>query len=259
MEKTKLESESKGNWAERLYNAVTAPRTIRMSGYLVLALYIGLLIIGVIVAAALDPDGYNVFDNWISDLGCSEDTPAPILYDLACIFAGTLTIPFNLYVEKHLAPIPKSPEDFVKNAVPPHRWSYRLTGAGFFFAMIGSFMYIGVGIWSGDRSMLNGVPMHMICSAGAFGGFAFAAIFMGLALMISDRKIVPSPFCYILGTYAVYIPITVAILNFTGIPSLPWVTGPLLEWSLLWAIMGWIIPLAFFVLRHTHRLERGEV
>lgn len=255
MEKSKLELESKGNWVERLYNAVTAPRTVRISGYLVLILYIGLLIIGVIVAAALDPDSYNVFDNWISDLGSSNHTPAPFLYDLACICAGILTIPFNLYLEKHLAPIPRTPKEFP----PPHRWSYRLTGAGFFFAMIGSFMYIGVGIWSGDRSTLNGVPMHEICSVGAFGGFAIAAIFIGLALMISDRKIVPSPFCYILGTYAVYIPITVAILNFTGIQSLPWVTGPLLEWSLLWAIMGWIIPLAFFVVRHTHKVERGEV
>lgn len=244
------------SWVERLYEFVTNPRTVRVSTYLILGLYIGLVIIGVIIATALDPDGYNVFDNWISDLGSSNHTPAPILYDLACISAGILTIPFHYYLERYLAPLPKTPNDFEKNRVPGHRWSFRLMGAGFFFSFIGSIFYIGVGIWSGDRSELNGIPMHEICSIGAFLGFAFAAIFVGLTLTISDRRIVPSPFNYILGTYGVYVPITVAILNITGFPG---ATGPLLEWSLLWAILGWIVPLSFFVLRHTHKVEHGEL
>jgi hypothetical membrane protein len=219
---------------------------------MVLGLYIGLLVIGVIVAATLDPDGYTVWTNWISDLGSINHTPAPILYDLACIFAGIFTIPFAFYLERYLAPLPKEPGEFP----PPHRWSYRLTGAGFFFSMIGSIFYIGVGIWSGDRSTLNGAPMHEICSYGAFGGFAIAAIFMGLALMISDRKIVSSPYCYILGTYGVYVPILFAIFNFTGLPGF---TSELLEWSLLWAIMGWVVPLSLFVMKHTHKVEAGEL
>ena len=247
-----VETKSDVNLIRRIYDKLTSPSTVRLCGYLVLILYIGLLVIAVIVAAALDPDGYTIWDNWISDLGSFEHTPAPILYDLACIFAGTLTIPFNLYIERYLAPIPRSTEQFP----PPHRWSYRFTAGGFFSGMIGSIFYIGVGIWSGDRAEWYGVNMHEICSIGAFGGFAIAAIFMGLALMISDRKIVPSPYCYVLGTYGVYVPILFAIFNYTGLPGF---TGELLEWSLLFAIMGWIIPLAIFVLRHSHRLERGEV
>ncbi len=250
MEYPKWKQNGDGSWVEKLYNKLTAPRTVRTCSYLVLILYIGLLVVAVIVAAVLDPP-YTVVDNWISDLGSSDHTPAPILYDLACICAGILTIPFSLYIEKHLAPIPRTAEDFPA----PHRFSYRLTGAGYFFAMIGSLFYIGVGIWSGDRAEWYGLPMHVICSAAAFAGFAIAAIFLGIALMISDRKIVPSPFCYILGTYGVFIPISFAIFNFTGLPGF---TGELLEWSLLWAIMGWIIPLSIFTLRHTHKLERGE-
>ncbi|MHA1264691.1 MAG: DUF998 domain-containing protein [Candidatus Helarchaeota archaeon] len=243
------ESSSVVSWVKRIYNSITAPATVRLSGYLVLMLYIGLLVVGVIVAATLDPDGYSIWTNYISDLGSSQHTPAPILYDLACIFAGILTIPFNLYLERYFAPIPRTPEELPA----PHRWSYRLTGAGFFFAMTGSLFYIGVGIWSGDRATLNGIPMHEICSIGAFGGFAFAAIFMGFALMISDRQIVPSPYCYILGTYGVHVPISFAIFNYTGLPGF---TSELLEWSLLFAIMGWIIPLAIFVLHHTHKIEQ---
>lgn len=252
MKKPELESENNVSWVERIYNKMTAPRTVRICGLLVLILYIGLVAIGVLVAATLDPDGYTIWDNWISDLGSIEHTPAPILYDLACIFAGSLTIPFTLYLEKYLAPIPKTAEEFP----PPHRWSYRLLGAGFFFSMIGSIFYIGVGIWSGDRATLNGIPMHEICSYGAFGGFAFAAIFIGFALMISDRKIVPSPWNYILGLYGIHGPILFAIFNMTGLPGF---TGELLEWSLLFAILAWIVPLAYFTLRHTHRVERGEV
>lgn len=251
MKKSELDADKNSNWVERVYNTITSPKTVRICGYSVMALYIGLLFVGVLVAKITMPP-YSIWDNWISDLGSSSHTAAPILYDLACIFAGILTIPFNLYIEKHLAPIPKKPGDFP----PPHRWSFRLTGAGFFFSLIGSVFYIGVGIWSADRWSLHGIDMHGICSVGAFGGFAFAAIFMGLALTISDRKIVSSPWCYILGTYGVWVPISVAISNFTGFPGF---TGELLEWSLLFAIMGWVIPLAVFAMQHTHKVEQGEI
>lgn len=242
--------ESTESWIERVYNKATAPKTIIICGFAVLILYIGLVGIGVLVAALTKPP-YTIWDNWISDLGSSDHTAVPILYDLACIFAGTLTIPITLYLEKYLAPIPRITEELP----PPHRWSYRLTGIGFFFSMIGSFFYIGVGIWSGDRAMLNGVNMHEICSFGAFGGFAFAAIFMGLALTISDRKLVPSPWNYILAAYGMHGPILVAMLNMTGIPG---VSGPFLEWALLFAILGWIVPLSLFILRHAEKLIHAE-
>ncbi|NVM53794.1 MAG: DUF998 domain-containing protein [Candidatus Helarchaeota archaeon] len=247
MEKAKAET----NWVERAYNKLTAPKTVKYSGLLVLVLYLGLVSIGVLVAAILGPSGYSVTTHYISALGSSDTTPVPILYDLACIFAGTLTIPLSLYLEKHIAPIPRKAEDLPA----PHRWSYRLTGTGFFFSLLGSIFYIGVGIFSADRGEVRGIEMHNICSYATFGGFAFAALFLGFAIIFVRQPLIPKPYNYPLGIWGVVGPITVAILNLTGLEG---VTYEFLEWFLLWAILAWLIPLAIFTLRHIERQLHNE-
>ncbi|MHA2269537.1 MAG: hypothetical protein ACXAB8_17200, partial [Promethearchaeota archaeon] len=73
---------------------------MKLSAFIVMIGYISLLAIGVIVAAFLDPDGYTIWDNWISDLGSIDHTPTPFLYDIACIIAGSMTIPLTFYMEK---------------------------------------------------------------------------------------------------------------------------------------------------------------
>ncbi len=246
----------KEKWIERAYNTVTAPKTIKIFGLGAIGLYLGLLGVAVLVAVITRPP-YTIWDNWISDLGSSNHTALPIFYDLACIFAGTLTIPFHFYLERYLAPIPRTPEELPA----PNRWSYRLMSLGFFFSMLGSIFYIGVGIWSGDRATMGDVNMHGICSGGAFIGFAFAATFVGIALTVSDRKVVPSPFNYILGAYGVYGPMAVIMLNafwMLDVREFTQVTGPFLEWLLLFSILIWIIPLALFALNHAKKVEHGE-
>jgi len=236
------------SWIDRVYNKLTAPKTVRYCGYLVLLLYIGLLTISVLVAAVFGPGGYSVTTHFISALGDSDTTPVPILYDLACIAAGSLTIPFTLYLERYIAPIPKRPEELPA----PHRWNYRLMELSFFFSMLGSIFYVGVGIFSADRDMVGWIDMHSICSYGAFGGFAFSALFLGIAVTFAHQPIVPKPINYPLGLWGMIGPIMFAVFNLTGLKG--W-TSELLEWSLLWAIMAWIIPLALYTIRHSHKIE----
>ena len=102
--------ESINKFRAKLYNFATDFKVVKISAICVMFGYILLVIIGVIVAALLDPDGYTIIDNWISDLGSSNDTPAPFLYDIACIIAGSMTIPLTFYMEKLLAPLPKRNE-----------------------------------------------------------------------------------------------------------------------------------------------------
>jgi hypothetical membrane protein len=246
------ETETEVSWIERAYNLLTAPKTVRICGYLVLVLYIGLVALGVLVAALFGPGGYSVTTHFISALGDSDTTPVPILYDLACIFAGSLTIPFTLYLERHVAPIPRTADDLPA----PHRWNYRLVGMSFFFSMLGSIFYIGVGIFSADRDVVGGVNMHEICSYGAFGGFAFGALFLGIAITFAKQPIVSKPINYPLGIWGMVGPIMFTVFNLTGLEG--W-TSELLEWSLLWAIMAWIIPLALLAMRHSHKVEAGEI
>ena len=120
----------------KFYSFVTSYNVVKFSAICVMVGYIFLLIIGVIVAALLDPDGYTIWDNWISDLGSTDHTPSPFLYDIACILAGFMTIPFTFYMETLLAPLPK------KSALSEQSYSrlrFRLSSFAFLFSIIGNF------------------------------------------------------------------------------------------------------------------------
>lgn len=221
----------------KMYKFATNFKVVKISAMGVMLGYILLLIIGIIVAALLDPDGYTIWDNWISDLGSSNHTPAPFLYDIACIIAGVMTIPLTYYMEKLLAPLPK------RNELGNHHYSrlrFRLSSFAFLFSIIGNFGYIGVGIFSADRdydflSVLGQGP-HGIMSYLAFGGFTFGAFFIGWIIVLYNTKI-PK----ILGIYGILGPLIVAILNLID-------STPFLEWLLLFSILVWIIPLSLIVL-----------
>ena len=229
----------------KMYNFATDFKIVKISAIGVMFGYILLLIIGVIVAAILDPDGYTIWDNWISDLGSSNHTPAPYLYDIACIIAGAMTIPLTYYMEKLLAPLPK------RNNLREFHFSrlrFRLSSFAFLFSIIGNFGYIGVGIFSADRDYdalkVLGQGPHGIMSYLAFGGFTLGALFMGILIVLYDTKI-PK----ILGIYGIFGPLIVAILNLID-------STPLLEWILLFSILVWIIPLSLIVLMKPELIPR---
>ncbi len=221
----------------KMYKFATNFNVVKISAMGVMFGYISLLIIGVIVAALLDPDGYTIWDNWISDLGSINDTPAPYLYDIACVIAGTMTIPLTFYMEKLLAPLPKRTH---LRGEHYSRLRFRLSSFAFLFSILGNFAYIGVGIFSADRDyeIISGLGLgtHGIMSYLAFGGFTFAAFFMGWLIILYNTKI-PK----ILGLYGIFGPLTVAVLNLIY-------GGELLEWMLLFSILIWIIPLSLIVL-----------
>ncbi|MFW9827394.1 MAG: DUF998 domain-containing protein [Candidatus Thorarchaeota archaeon] len=241
--------ESINKFRSILYKFATNFKVVKVSAMLVMFGYIFLLIIGVIVAMVLDPDGYTIWDNWISDLGSNDHTPAPILYDIACILAGTMTIPLTFYMEKLLAPLPKTTQLRTQHY---SRLRFRLSSFAFLFSIIGNFAYIGVGIFSADRDyewlQVLGQGPHGIMSYLAFGGFTFAAFFMGWLVVLYDTKI-PK----ILGIYGILGPLIVTILNLIYGGS---TLGPLLEWMLLFSILLWIIPLSLVVLTKPELIPR---
>ncbi|MFX1311910.1 MAG: DUF998 domain-containing protein [Promethearchaeota archaeon] len=230
--------QSLNNIREKFYNLITSYTFVKYCGFIVIIGYISLLIIGVIVAALLDPDGYTIWNNWISDLGGIDHTPAPFLYDIACIIAGSMTLPFTFYMENLLAPLPKKNQ---LNRAHYSRLRFRLSSFAFLFSFIGNFGYIGVGIFSADRNYkklsVMGQGPHDMMSFLAFGGFTLGAFFMGWLIVLYNTKI-PK----ILGIYGIFGPITFAIINLIE-------STPLLEWILLLSILIWIIPLFLIVLQ----------
>ncbi len=67
--------------------------------------------------------------------------------------------------------------------------------------------------------------------------------------MVARQKLVPRPWNYIIGPIGMVAPFSVAILNVID-------STPLREWALLWAIMGFVIPVVLFTLRHARNLEQ---
>jgi len=222
----------------RAYNKITDHEFVKKCMIGVILIYIPLLVIGHIVASFLDPDGYSIVTNWISDLGSIAHTPAPYLYDIACIAAGILTIPFTYYMEKLLVSVPKAEGRDLKG----QRWRVRLGSYAFLFSIIGNVGYIGVGIWSGDRdypTALYGMGTHEICSALAFGGFILGALLMGLIIILYNTLIPKS-----IGLYGILGPLIVAIIYIIGgVPP----SQPFWEWGMLFAILIWVIPLSIVV------------
>jgi len=221
---------------KRFHDTVTDFDFMKKSTLIVIPGYIGLLIICVIVAyffggAQQGPGEYFIWTNWISDLGGSPYTPAPWLYDMACIIAGALTIPFTFYLEKLLVPMPQKPEDYKKTT----RLRYRIGSFAILFSIIGNLGYILVGIFSEDRDYYS---MHGISSGLAFGGFIFGAFFLGWLIILYNCKI-PK----IIGIYGVIGPFTSGILYIIF-------GGPFLEWLMLFAILAWIIPLSLAILHN---------
>jgi hypothetical membrane protein len=221
----------------KLYKFATNFKVVKISAMCVMFGYIFLLIIGVIIAALLGPYGYTILNNMISDLGSINYTPAPYLYDIACIIAGTMTIPLTFYMEKLLAPLPKRTKSRGEHY---SRLRFRLSSYAFLFSIIGNFAYIGVGIFSADRDYnflsLLGMGPHGLMSYLAFGGFTFAAFFMGWLIILYNTKI-----SKLLGLYGIFGPLIVAVLNLIY-------GGSLLEWMLLFSILIWIIPLSLIIL-----------
>jgi hypothetical protein len=227
------------SWVNRIYEKLTAPRTIIYCGYTVMVAYLGLLITAIILAATLGPSGFSFTGTWISNLGNIDTTPAPYLYDIACIAAGTLSLPFIFYQEKFIAPIPRTSEELPA----PHRWTFRLMSLAFFFTLMANICYPGVGIFS---EMRNYYDLHMTFTDLTFGAYMIGAFFFGLVLLITRQSIVPRPYNYIIGPIGMTAPSGMIILSMIE-------GNPLREWGTLWAILAFVIPVFLFTIHHARK------
>ncbi len=220
----------------KFYNVVTNYKFVKKTSIIVISVYLSLLLIAVIIAAIWGPYGYTIWTRMISDLGGSNYTPVPIIFDIACILAGIMTIPLTFYVESLFAPLPTR-----KNFKTQHfsRLRFRLGSNAFFFSLMGNIAYIFVGIFSEDRNppLLDFANFHDVFSFFSFAGFAFGAFFIGWIIVLYDMKI-PKLF----GIYGIMGPPTMLFIFLFTMEAL-W------EWILLFSILLWILPLIIMIMR----------
>ena len=130
---------------------------------------------------------------------------------------------------------------------------------------IGLIGFFGIGLFSEDRSRIleqygiiigtqgQSVGLHEVFSVVVFGGLVIAGIFAGILVFIYSSVIFRKPIFKILvaliGLYMIFIP---------PIPAYQFVMGnapsaPFWEWMMLFAIMAWLVPTGFLVIKDARR------
>ena len=226
----------------RAYAFLTKPKIVKWSTIAGFSVYSLTIIIGYIIAqfdpagpfarGTLDPAGYNLIENFISDMGSIRYTPFPFLLDFGCMITSFLLLPTVLYMEKLLAPLPEKPED-----LPCSRMRLRLGSYGFIWMIIGLIGMFGVGFFSEDRT--TALNLHWTFTIVVFGGLAIGGIFFGLLILFYDT-LLPK----LLGVYMVFIPSTSAAIAF-GLGF-----EPILEWIMFFSLLAYLFVGGLLVLKH---------
>ena len=196
-------------------------KTVKRGALFIMYSYLTLLFLSIVIAVVFGPSGFNFIMQTISDLGTSQFTPAPFLFDLACIMAGMVTIPYSFFCDD----VRKSPQKHMDI----------ISRSGLFFGVLGGIGYMFVGVFSLERAGPNGV-FHTISAIVAFTGFVFSIVFFSLHTLIQGN-----PRVKLLGICGIIIPLTIFILN--GVMAIP-----IVEWFLLFSILLYTIPLNYLSL-----------
>lgn len=220
------------------------PKIVRIAIIINLLTFIPGLILSVLIANFFGPQGYNIWDNFISDLGSIKYTPVPFIFDFIIIFGAILTIPAFLYNNKFLM---EGTRDIILNSSEKiwKRIHYVFidicTILGYFFLLIGSVGMFGIGIFSIDRSP----PIHYFFSFFVFFGLIFGALFAGIAILFK-KVICP----HLLGLYMIIGPFMGGFLFLNPPVSF---SVQFLEWIMLFTQQIWLIPAGFYTLHHIQK------
>ncbi|MHA1681079.1 MAG: hypothetical protein ACTSUE_08730 [Promethearchaeota archaeon] len=242
-------------------NFLTNPRTVKISLISAICTFLPAILIGYIVAG-FDPDGYNMVDNYISDMGSVDHTPCVLFLDFGAMITAFLLIPSIFYMEKTFAPIGEQEHGY--KAIT--RWRVRLATFGGFALMLSMIGLFGIGLFSEDRSnmlkdSLGLKHMHGFFSYIVFGGLVLSSIIMGILFIFYKLSSIPRIIGFSLGTWMVFGPITMALFFLShvgiGIDQVP-PSAPFWEWMLLFSIFVWLIPTGSFIIHETSGIIKAS-
>jgi hypothetical membrane protein len=205
-------------------------------------LFLSGLSIGVLIATIFGPVGYNIIDNYISDLGSFNYTPTPFILDSIAMITAFFLVPIFLYSYKNL--ISGKKEVIFNSNNSPSKRIFNLIVAinvilGLICLIIAAIGLFGIGLFSEDRT--TDLGLHYTFSIVVFAGLATGALFNGIAILLK-KSIYPR----FLGLYMIIGPPTAAVL-FVFPP--PMTTLPFLEWMMLFAAFLWLIPMSIIILQ----------
>lgn len=210
----------------KIFNKVLSlksSRPFKMALLGAMIIYLSLLFISLLIAVEYD---FSIITHTISDLGNSLFTPAPFLFDCACIVAGIITVPYNFFIRKTVI---YKPAGCSLKAKVLHSTSF----LGITCGIIGGLGFIFVGIFSLERAGPSGI-YHGLCAAVAFFGFVCSILCFSLHAVLKHAHYAKG-----FGICGVVVPSVFFVLNCIF-------GAPLLEWLLLFSILIHIVPLNYW-------------
>ena len=206
---------------------LTTPKIVKISTIAALIVAFSCLIIGYIIAQ-FGPYGYNMFDNYISDMGSRRYTPFPYMRTISNLISSPLFFPLTFYMKKKL--LPKS------QVLPKKR---QILGKLGFIGML--MIFIGM-IFTGIITEDVNVQIHTYLAIFAILGGVLATITYGILITRYPSQ-VPKK----VGIYMTLCMPIIAILAIIGYPS-----RIFYEWILLFTLYSWIILCNAFLLKNTN-------
>ncbi|MBY9007439.1 MAG: DUF998 domain-containing protein [Candidatus Lokiarchaeota archaeon] len=193
------------------------------------------LFIGVVIAFFFGPESYNIWDNYISDLGSINYTPAPYFLDFSAMITAILLIPVFTHFVKLLFQKSEVKKDGLWKIF--HFIMRILIVIGYIFLLLSIIGLFGIGLFSEDRTTELG--LHLIFSFVVFGAFSFSAYFIGTVIILKKTS-----FFRVIGLFMICTTPTFAILFIINPENL---TRPFIEWMMFLSICVWLLLIDLIV------------
>ncbi|MFX1450969.1 MAG: DUF998 domain-containing protein [Promethearchaeota archaeon] len=204
--------------SNKIYDFLTNPKVVKISIIIAFITVFSALIIGYIIAALFGSQGYNMIDNYISDMGSIKYTPFPYMRTIANVVSGPFFLPITFYMKKQLA----SSED--QNI---SRGRLFLGNIGFAAMLVIFLGMVCTGIITEDVSMLIHIIIAIIAiSAGWITIFSYSILIIKYQTEIHKN----------IGLYGLISLPTILILVIIGFPS-----RIFYEWVYLLSFYFWLI------------------
>jgi hypothetical membrane protein len=187
-----------------------------------LAIYVALIVMNVIISSFY---GFNLTDNYISDLGSKKVIPFPYFHNLTCVFGGLICLPTDYYVRKKLR---------IRYKESKH--SILFLELGVVTGIVGNVSYIFLGVFSLDRGG-PGQIYHGTIAFISFGGYIISIFFFSLNIVLSHK-------CKLkhLGAFGLVVPLLIVVLYCV-------ISTPLIEWILLSSIVVYMLFLEYYIFK----------
>ncbi|TFF97487.1 MAG: hypothetical protein EU541_08170 [Promethearchaeota archaeon] len=158
----------------QIFQKLTNVKYIRIITHSTLSSYLVLFISSYLITITFGYNNYSPLYNMISQMGSISFTPAPYLFDFACIFSGFLSFPISFYIYRYL--------NYKINLEPNYKFikTFLLI---FLIAskMLGDIGFIGIGIFSIDRNPFN---IHYLFASLLFFGYFLSSFLIGILIIV---------------------------------------------------------------------------